>query len=105
VRAGTSRLGAIEEAGLITRAADDTDRRRVHAQLTAAGHAAFEQHAGGELRGTGTLLAALTADEQQVLAGLLRKLVLAAEPSRPSTHAPKRADGANGMLGRPISGR
>src|SRR5580658_9153105 len=79
----SARLAAIEEAGLIARTGDETDRRRVHVQLTAAGHAAFELHAGGELRGTGTLLAALTTDEQQVLADLLRKLVLAAEPAPP----------------------
>jgi DNA-binding MarR family transcriptional regulator len=76
----SARLGPIEQAGLIARATDEADRRRVHVQLTAAGHAAFEQHAGAQGRGEGSLLAALTADEKQVLAGLLRKLVLALEP-------------------------
>jgi DNA-binding MarR family transcriptional regulator len=52
----------------------------VHVRLTAAGHAAFEQHAGEEGRGEAALLMALTADEKQVLAGLLRELVLALEP-------------------------
>jgi DNA-binding MarR family transcriptional regulator len=77
----SARLGPIEQAGLITRATDQADRRRVHVQLTAAGHAAFEQHAGTQGRGESSLLAALTADEKQVLAGLLRKLVLALEPA------------------------
>lgn len=77
----SARLAPIEQAGLITRTADETDRRRVHVQLTAAGHAAFEQHAGEEGRGEAALLAALTADEKQVLAGLLRKLVIALERS------------------------
>lgn len=77
----SARLGPIEHAGLITRAADEADRRRVHVQLTAAGHAAFEQHADAQARGEDSLLAALTADEKQVLAGLLRKLVLALDPA------------------------
>jgi DNA-binding MarR family transcriptional regulator len=76
----SARLGPIEDAGLITRATDEADRRRVHVRLTAAGHAAFEQHAGEEGRGEAALLTALTSDEKQVLAGLLRKLVLALEP-------------------------
>jgi DNA-binding MarR family transcriptional regulator len=78
----SARLGPIEQAGLITRTTDEADRRRVHVQLTAAGSTAFEQHAGEEGRGEGALLAPLTADEKQVLAGLLRKLVLALEPAR-----------------------
>ena len=78
----SARLGPIEQADLITRATDQTDHRRVHVQLTAAGHAAFEQHTGEEGRGEAALLAALTADEKQILAGLLRKLVIALE--RPS---------------------
>jgi DNA-binding MarR family transcriptional regulator len=77
----SARLGLIEQAGWITRATDESDRRRVHVQLTAAGHAAFEQHVGEEARREAALLAALTADEKQVLTRLLRKLVLDLEPS------------------------
>jgi DNA-binding MarR family transcriptional regulator len=77
----SARLSPIEQAGLITRTTDEADRRRVHVQLTADGHAAFEQHGRAQDRGEGSLLAALTADEKQVLAGLLRKLVLALEPA------------------------
>jgi DNA-binding MarR family transcriptional regulator len=65
----SARLAPIEQAGLITRATDEADRRRVHVQLTTAGHAAFEQHADAQGHGEGSLLAALTADEKQVLAG------------------------------------
>jgi DNA-binding MarR family transcriptional regulator len=78
----SARLGRIEQDGLIIRTTDEADRRRVHVQLTAAGHAAFEQHADEEIRREGSLLAALTADEKQLLAGMLRKLVLALEPAR-----------------------
>jgi DNA-binding MarR family transcriptional regulator len=77
----SARLGPIEQAGLITRTTDQADRRRVHVQLTEAGHGAFDQHGRAEEHGESSLLAALTADEKQVLAGLLRKLVLALEPA------------------------
>jgi DNA-binding MarR family transcriptional regulator len=78
----SARLAAIEQAGLISRTTDKADRRRVHVQLTAAGHAALEEHARAEEQGESSLLAPLTEDEKQVLAGLLRKLVLAIEPAR-----------------------
>jgi DNA-binding MarR family transcriptional regulator len=73
----SARLGPLEEQGLITRATDKADRRRVHVQLTPAGNAAFEQHARTEGQGEGALLQVLTEDEKQALAGLLRKLVTA----------------------------
>jgi DNA-binding MarR family transcriptional regulator len=75
----SARLGPLEEAGLITRTNDATDRRRVHVRLTRAGHDAFEQHASSEERGEGALLSVLSADEKQTLADLLRKLVIAVE--------------------------
>jgi DNA-binding MarR family transcriptional regulator len=77
----SARLASIEQAGLITRSTDEGDRRRVHVRLTAAGHAAFEEQADEQGRGESRLLAALSADERHVLAGLLRKLVLALEPA------------------------
>jgi DNA-binding MarR family transcriptional regulator len=77
----SARLGAIEQAGLITRTTDKADRRRVHVQLTAAGYAALERHGHAEDRAEAALLAPLTADEREVLAGLLRKLVIELEPS------------------------
>jgi DNA-binding MarR family transcriptional regulator len=73
----SARLGPLERDGLLTRATDRADRRRVHVQLTPAGHAAFEQHMSSEGHSEGALLAALTADEKQALADLLRKLVAA----------------------------
>jgi DNA-binding MarR family transcriptional regulator len=75
----SARLAPMEEAGLITRAGDTTDRRRVHVRLTEEGSAVFEQQAGREDHGEAALLEALTADERLVLADLLRRLVLAAE--------------------------
>lgn len=75
----SARLGPLEEAGLITRANDASDRRRVHVRLTSAGYDAFEQHASSEEHGENELLSVLTADEKDTLAGLLRKLVVAVE--------------------------
>ncbi|MFF1479136.1 MarR family winged helix-turn-helix transcriptional regulator [Streptomyces sp. NPDC058301] len=75
----SSRLGPLEQAGLITRATDATDRRRVHVQLTEAGHEALRRHLDSEGRGEDDLLSVLADDERQALAGLLRKLVVGVE--------------------------
>ncbi|MFD9489678.1 MarR family winged helix-turn-helix transcriptional regulator [Streptomyces sp. NPDC059991] len=75
----SSRLGPLEQAGLITRATDATDRRRVHVQLTAAGHEALRGHLDSEGRGEEALLSVLTDEERHALAGLLRKLVVGVE--------------------------
>jgi DNA-binding MarR family transcriptional regulator len=75
----SARLGPLEDAGLLTRAIDPDDRRRVHVRLTDAGYDAFERHASTEEQGAGALLSALTAKERQTLANLLRKLVVEVE--------------------------
>jgi DNA-binding MarR family transcriptional regulator len=77
----SARLGPIEQAGLITRATDPGDRRRVHVRLTAAGYQACERHLTAEDRGEGALLSVLTPEEKQTLADLLRKLVTGVESS------------------------
>lgn len=73
------RLAPMEEAGLITRAGDDTDRRRVHVRLTEAGSAVFERQAGREDHGESALLEALSPEERRTLSEMLHRLVLAAE--------------------------
>jgi DNA-binding MarR family transcriptional regulator len=75
----SARLRPLEEDGLITRSGEAGDRRRVRVRLTEAGYAVFERHAGEESRGEAALLAALTPSEREDLAGLLRKLVVAAD--------------------------
>jgi DNA-binding MarR family transcriptional regulator len=86
----SARLGPLEQAGLITRANDPGDRRRVHVRLTPAGYRACEQHLATEDRGEGALLSVLTPDEKQTLADLLRKLVAGVEhaPAGPPGPAP-----------------
>ena len=78
----SARLGPLEEDGLITRTLEAADRRRVQVALTPAGYAAFERHAAQEEDTEKELLAVLTEQEQQALAGLLRKLVVAIEAGR-----------------------
>ena len=82
----SARLGPLEEAGLITRANDVADRRRVRVRLTPAGYEAFEQHASTEEQGEGALISVLTSDEKQMLANLLRKLVVAVESGPDAAH-------------------
>lgn len=70
----TLRLDNLERDGLVRRVRTGTDRRQVHAELTAKGReridAIFDEHIGLEQR----MLAALEPDEQAELARLLRKL-------------------------------
>jgi DNA-binding MarR family transcriptional regulator len=75
----SARLRPLEEDGLITRSGETGDRRRVRVRLTGLGYEVFERHSAEENRGEATLLAALSPAERETLAGLLRKLVLAAE--------------------------
>jgi DNA-binding MarR family transcriptional regulator len=89
----SARLRPMEESGLIARTGEDGDRRRVRVRLTDAGDEAFERHAGTENRGEAALLAALDPAERQTLAGLLRKLVLAADDNQPPESADDRGNG------------
>jgi DNA-binding MarR family transcriptional regulator len=70
----TLRLDRLEQAGLITREHDTTDRRVVYAQLTEAGLELINQvareHFDNELR----MLSGLSRPERAQLAGLLAKL-------------------------------
>jgi DNA-binding MarR family transcriptional regulator len=75
----SSRLRVLEEAGLITRTTDPSDRRRVHVQLTAAGTKAFERQVGSEQDRQSAVLAALSEDDRQTLADLLREVCVAIE--------------------------
>jgi DNA-binding MarR family transcriptional regulator len=75
----TSRLDRLVAAGLVTRQADDTDRRRVLIRATAAGRAAWDKHIFGEMQRDSHLLDALTHDELVQLNVLLRKITTSLE--------------------------
>jgi DNA-binding MarR family transcriptional regulator len=78
------RISRLVEEGLAERLEDPADRRGVIVAMTAAGEAAFddvvEDHRATERR----LLAALEAGEQDLLAGMLRRLLLAGDGKGPS---------------------
>jgi DNA-binding MarR family transcriptional regulator len=80
----SARLASLETEGMIRRTHEAGDRRRVRVQLTPAGSDAFEQQAVSEGNAEDTVLTALTDDELQVLADLLRRLVVAVETNSSS---------------------
>ncbi|GAA3581422.1 hypothetical protein GCM10022222_77650 [Amycolatopsis ultiminotia] len=73
------RIDRLLELGLVERTPDETDRRSSVVSLTAEGlllcESVFPEHNAHEQR----LLLSLTSDEQEVLSGLLRKLLLGLE--------------------------
>ena len=76
----TKRLDRLEQAGLITREPDPQDRRGTLITLTEAGHELIDAVTEAHLDNERELLGALTGDEQQRLADLLRKLMLGLPP-------------------------
>ena len=76
----TKRLDRLEQAGLVTRAADPEDRRGTLITLTPAGHRLIDAVTEAHLDNERELLRALNADEQRRLADLLRKLQLGLPP-------------------------
>jgi DNA-binding MarR family transcriptional regulator len=70
----TMRLDALEKSQLIRRVRDDADRRVVRAELTAAGLHLIDQAIGAHLAMEHAVLEALTPEERETLAVLLRTL-------------------------------
>jgi DNA-binding MarR family transcriptional regulator len=75
------RMDRLLAEGLVDREPDPDDRRNVRITLTAKGRELFERVAPAHLANERRLLAPLTADEEALLAGLLRKLLLEFEGS------------------------
>lgn len=72
----TNRIDRLEQAGLVAREPDPNDRRGVRVLLTKAGRARVDGALTDLLAHERALLDALTPDEQVLLAGLLRRLVV-----------------------------
>ena len=77
------RMDRLVEEGFIERRPDPASRRSTRITLTARGREVFERVVPAHLANERRLLAALTDEEQEVLAGLLRKLLADFEGSEP----------------------
>lgn len=73
----TNRLDRLEKAGLIRRGGPEGDARSSPVQLTEEGRKRAEVSFREDMQIEAKLLAGLSVQERKVLAGLLRKLVLA----------------------------
>lgn len=76
----TARLDKLEEAGLIRRLPDPSDRRGTLIEPTEAGHAAWERCTGAQARREALIASALSETEKELLHGLLRRLMHAFPP-------------------------
>jgi DNA-binding MarR family transcriptional regulator len=88
----TNRLDGLEEMGLVERLPDPADRRGRLVGLTDKGRELVDTAVSDHLENEARLLTGLDADEQEQLAGLLRKMLLS-EPFRtldPATDEPDR---------------
>jgi DNA-binding MarR family transcriptional regulator len=79
----TNRIDRLEEAGLVTRDRDDVDRRAVLVRLSEEGRVLIDRALVAHLKNEAEMISVLTSDDQVVLAGLLRKLLVPIERSRP----------------------
>jgi DNA-binding MarR family transcriptional regulator len=73
----TQRLDRLEEKGLITRGRSDADGRAVVVSLTDAGRTALDGALPDHLETERGMLAGLSAEDQEQLAGLLRRFLVA----------------------------
>jgi len=72
----TNRLDRLEEAGLVRRLRDPSDRRGVLVELTANGKRAYTESAGAEAAKEALITSALNKREKEQLNALLRRLML-----------------------------
>jgi len=74
-RAVTSLVDGLEASGCVRRAPDPTNRRVIRIELTDAGRAALRALRTARRAAAEDILAPLTADQREVLGGLLSTLV------------------------------
>jgi DNA-binding MarR family transcriptional regulator len=85
----TKRLDRLERAGLVARTPDPADRRGVLITLTDAGRELIDEVTVAHLDNERDLIAALSAEEREQLAGLLRKLQLGLPRPRGRPRTPR----------------
>jgi DNA-binding MarR family transcriptional regulator len=78
------RVDRLIEQGLVDRKPDPRSKRNALIALTPAGREVFERVVPAHLANEERLLAALSDEDRQLLAGLLRKLLIEFEGSRPA---------------------
>jgi len=81
------RIDRLVEEGLVARQPDPESKRNTLITLTERGRELFERVVPAHLANERRLLAALSNDEQQILASLLRKLLVEFEGSHPPADA------------------
>jgi DNA-binding MarR family transcriptional regulator len=72
----TNRLDRLEQAGLVRRLPDPSDRRALHVELTDEGMRLWKETVGAQAVKEGLVTSALNEREKQQLNALLRKLML-----------------------------
>ncbi len=78
------RLARLERRGVVVREPDPGDKRSFTVRLTPRGEDLFDRIAPIHLESEGLLLSALAPEEQDALAGLLRKLLTSFEHTGPN---------------------
>jgi DNA-binding MarR family transcriptional regulator len=80
----TNRLDRLEDAGLIRRIPDETDRRRTRVALTERGLGTIDQAMDAHIRGLDELLGFLDARQRDDLEDLLRTVMVHLEADEPT---------------------
>jgi DNA-binding MarR family transcriptional regulator len=88
----TNRLDRAEEAGLIRRLPDPSDRRGTLIEPTEAGHAAWDKTVGTQAQTESLFAGTLAESEREELHRLLRRL-MRAFPAKDGWASPSSADG------------
>ena len=78
----TSRLDRLERRGYVKRSRSPDDRRGVLVELTDAGREVLDKAVDANTGRENEMLASLSKEEQDALAGLLKKLLAGLEPSQ-----------------------
>lgn len=97
----TNRLERLTSAGYVRRVPDSSDGRSVLVELTPAGRRLIDRVVSRHYENERRLLASLPAEDQSILAGLLRKLLLGFDDtSSPADARPRGARPATGRSSR-----